>query len=531
MKKYFNYIALPAIALGLVACEPEFDNDIEEGGVYTSGEADFSNYVAVGNSLTAGYADQALYITGQQNSYPNIMAQQFALAGGGEFRQPLMNDNLGGLIINGVNDLPNRFVLAVDAEGNPGPARLSGTPTTNISNVLTGPFNNYGVPGAKSYHLLAPGYGNPAGLPLAANPYFVRFASDANASVIGDAVAANPTFFSLWIGNNDILGFATSGGVGVDRSSSLDPDNLDPSTYGSNDITNPDVFASVYSQEVAALVATGAKGALVNIPDVTSIPYFTTVPSQAIPLDAQTAGTLNAVFGAYNTQILPGLVQFGVITAAEAAARQVTFQEGANFITIQDEDLTDISTIVQGAPFNLDPITAGLLSQLRQTTNEDLIPLPASGVLGTTDQAFFNFLVGLGVSPEQAGLQSINGVSRPLQDVNVLTTSEQALIANAQAQYNASIKAIADANGLAFVDAKTALQAVAQGGVAFNGGVLMSTFATGGAFSLDGVHPTPRGYAFTANAIIDAINETYNATIPNVNIGNYGTITASNDVN
>ncbi|TVZ52349.1 G-D-S-L family lipolytic protein [Dokdonia sp. Hel_I_53] len=528
MKKYLNYIALPAIALGLVACEPEFDNDITDEGVYTSGEADFSNYVAVGNSLTAGYADQALYITGQQNSYPNIMAQQFELAGGGEFTQPLVNDNTGGILLGGQQILPNRFVLAVDAEGNPGPARLSGTPTTDITNVLTGSFNNYGVPGAKSFHLLAPGYGNVAGVQTGqANPYFVRFASSANATVIGDAVAANPTFFSLWIGNNDILGFATSGGSGVDQTG-----NLDPTTYGGNDITDPNVFASVYAQEVAALVSTGAKGALVNIPDVTSIPYFTTVPSQAIPLDAQTAGTLNAVFGAYNTQILPGLVQFGVITADEAALRQVTFQEGANFITIQDEDLTDISTIVQGAPFNLDPITAGLLSQLRQTTNEDLIPLPASGVLGTTDQEFFDFLVNVaGVSPEQAALQSINGVSRPLQDANVLTTSEQTLIANAQAQYNATIRALADANDLAFVDAQSELQAVAQGGVAFNGGVLTSAFVTGGAFSLDGVHPSPRGYAFTANAIIDAINEKYNATVPNVNIGNYGTVTASNDVN
>ena len=62
MKKYFNYIALPALALGLVACEPEFDNDITENqDFYTSGSADFSSYVSVGNSLTAGFADGAQY--------------------------------------------------------------------------------------------------------------------------------------------------------------------------------------------------------------------------------------------------------------------------------------------------------------------------------------------------------------------------------------------------------------------------------------------------------------------------------------
>ena len=68
MKNTLKYMAL--VALGLVACEPEFDNSVEENeGFYTNGEADFSNYVALGNSLTAGFADNALYIQGQENSY------------------------------------------------------------------------------------------------------------------------------------------------------------------------------------------------------------------------------------------------------------------------------------------------------------------------------------------------------------------------------------------------------------------------------------------------------------------------------
>lgn len=528
MKKYFNYIMLPVLALGLVACEPEFENDIiEDDTIFTSGEANFSSYVAVGNSLTAGFADNSLYITAQEDSYPNIMAQQFALAGGGEFVQPLMSDNLGGLVIDGVNDLPNRLVLAVDAMGNPTPGVLNGTPTTEVTNILSGPFNNVGVPGAKSFHLVTEGYGNIAGLSTGtANPYFVRFASSPNATVMADALAANPTFFSLWIGNNDILSFATSGGAGVDQTG-----NLDPSTYGPNDITDPQVFANVYSQEVGLLVGTGAQGALINIADVTSIPFFTTVPSQAIPLDAPTAAALNATFAGYNTQVLPGLAQFGIISGQEAAARQINFQEGANFITIQDEDLTDISAIIQGPPFNLDPITAGLLSQLRQTTNDDLIPLTSAGVLGTTDQDFVDFLVSIGIPAEQAALQATRGVTRPLEDQFVLTASEQDLITTAQVQFNATIEALATANNLAFVDARAALQQLSNGGTPFNGGLLTSTFVTGGAFSLDGVHPSPRGYALTANVIINAINAQYGSNVPNVDIGDFGTVNLSNDVN
>ncbi len=504
-------IFLGILAIGFVSCEAEFDNRVDEDGFYTSGTANLSNYVAVGNSLTAGYADGALYITGQNNSYPNIMAQQFAKAGGGEFTQPLMADNTGGLLLSGTQVAANRLVLAVDDQGNPGPVTLEGTPTTEITTSATGPFNNMGVPGAKSFHLVAPGYGNVAGVSSgASNPYYARFATSDNATVIADAASLSPTFFSLWIGNNDILGYATSGGAGVDQTG-----NLDPSTYGSSDITDPNVFASAYSAQVDALTATSTGGVLINIPDVTSIPYFTTVPVQAIPLDAATAGVVNAQFGLYNTQVLPGLVGAGVISSDEAAARQINFVAGVNYPTIMDDDLTDLSVILQGPPFNLDPITAGLLGQLRQANDNDLVVLPASSVLGTT--------------PDPSNPLGVVGVSIPLEDRYVLTAVEQGRVSTAAASYNATIQALASAHDLVFLDARAALARVASTGVPYDAGMLTSTYVTGGAFSLDGVHPTPRGYAYTANLIIEAINGKYDATIPKVNIGNYGTVTATNN--
>src|SRR5690606_2197914 len=83
-----NYINIFSLICGfaLIACEPEID-DIPSA---SKGEADFSTYVALGNSLTAGYADNALYLESQQNSYPAIMAGQFAEVGGGAFLQPLV---------------------------------------------------------------------------------------------------------------------------------------------------------------------------------------------------------------------------------------------------------------------------------------------------------------------------------------------------------------------------------------------------------------------------------------------------------
>jgi hypothetical protein len=512
MKNILKYtFALLAVGLISTSCDPEFDSPVTDEGFYTSGTADLSKYVAVGNSLTAGYASGALYITGQENSYPNIMAQQFAFAGGGNFTQPMVNDNLGGLLLNGTQIAENRFVLSVDENGNPGPVRLEGTPTTDIANHLTGPFNNMGIPGAKSFHLLAAGYGNVAGVPTgAANPYFARISSTDNATVIGDAAAQGPTFFSLWIGNNDILSYATSGGSGVDQTG-----NLDPSTYGPNDITDPNVFASVYSQEVDALAANGAKGVLINIPEVTSIPYFTTVPTNAIPLDAATAGALNAQFDAYNTQILPGLVGYGVISPEEAAYRMIHFEAGQNFPIMNDNDITDVTQILQGPPLNLPAPLAELLGKLRQVKPDDLIVLPASSVLGTT--------------PDPNNPQGVIGVSIPLENQFVLTTTEQDRVTNASMAYNATIQALAGSKGLAYVDAKASLAQLANGGIPFDGGTITSEFVTGGAFSLDGVHPTPRGYAYVADLIIRAINSTYDATIPTVNIGNYGTVTLHNN--
>ena len=46
-------------------------------------------------------------------------------------------------------------------------------------------------------------------------------------------------------------------------------------------------------------------------------------------------------------------------------------------------------------------------------------------------------------------------------------------------------------------------------------------FVSGGLFGLDGIHPTPFGYAVLANEWIEAINETYGAEIPVVNLFPY----------
>jgi hypothetical protein len=438
----------------------------------TSGSADFSYYVALGASFSAGVSNGSLFIKSQEYSFPNLLATAFSNAGGGFFEQPYVNDNIGGLLYGGTQIVAPRLYFT-----GTGIAPLDATPTTEVTTILTGPFNNMGVGGAKSFHFVAPGYGNLAGVPLGqANPYFARMASSPNATVLEDAVSQNPTFFTISVmGGNDVLAYATSGGVGTDQTG-----NLDPSTYGSNDITDPNVFASVESGIVAALTANGAKGVLSNVPYVTDLPYFTTVPFNAVPLDAETAALLNGAFAEYNGGLL--LVEsLGLITAEERASRTILFSEGQNAVTIVDEDLTDLSAL--GLP------------NYRQATSNDLVVLPARSIIGTL----------VDNNP-----QLINGVSVPLADNWVLTDIETQNVITATDAYAAVVEGLAVQHDLAFVDLRTILaDAASPTGIMFDDFNMSTQLIFGGLVSLDGVHLTARGYAFMANSFMKAIDTKY----------------------
>jgi len=115
----------------------------------------------------------------------------------------------------------------------------------------------------------------------------------------------------------------------------------------------------------------------------------------------------------------------------------------------------------------------------------------------------------------------INGVSVPLADQWVLSKDEVKEVVTATDAYNKTISAIAESKGLAFVDTKLALTQLSTVGIRFGNFQMTSSYVTGGAFSLDGVHPTPRGYAYVANLFIDAINAKYGATLRTVDLSQY----------
>ncbi|MBF6609290.1 MAG: G-D-S-L family lipolytic protein [Flavobacterium sp.] len=490
MIKNIKYLLFASLTL--MACSSDDDSGESVAEVpITSGEADFSTYVALGNSLTAGYSDNALFRAGQENSFAKLLADQFALAGGGEFKIPYTNDNVGGLLLGGNMIAGPRLVF-----NGVGPVPLpGGVPTTEIGVPLSGPFNNLGVPGAKSFHLLAPGYGDVTGVATGtANPYFVRFRSSPTASVIEDAMAQQPTFFSLWIGNNDVLGYATTGGDGT------------------NPITDTGLFNTYYNTLITTLTSAGAKGVVANIPDVVDIPHFRTVPynplSPANPAFGPMIPTLNQTFGQLNQAFtFLGVPERSIVFSTTAPSAMVIHDESLPNISVQ------LAQVLQAANVPGAAVLANQFGQARQATAADLFVLPAQTVIATLNQPYFNFLMSQGVPAEMAGQLSVNGITYPLQDKWVLLPSEQQEITTATAAFNAIIQQAADAKGLAFVDANGLLRQLANGGIRFGNYHMSSSFAVGGAFSLDGIHLSARANAYVANKFVDAINAQYGSTL------------------
>ncbi|MGY0408733.1 MAG: G-D-S-L family lipolytic protein, partial [Polaribacter sp.] len=410
--KNYKYIGLFLLSISIASCN--VNNELDPIQEETAPEVqldvnglDFSKYIAVGASFTAGFTDGALFIEGQKNSFPNILATKFGVAD--SFTLPLMADNIGGFVKGTTVEQPPRLIF-----NGTEPARLNATPTTSaIARAEGANFNNYGIPGAKSFHLTFSGYAT-------LNPYFGRMASSTTATVLGDALAQKPTFFTLSeVGGNDVLSYALSGGIGVDQSpSTTNPTgNLNPATYGYNDITNPLVFKQVFTEMVTKLTTGETKGVIATVPNINLLPYFTTVPYN--PLDPSNPDlkaqipTLNSVYGALNK----------IFTALKQPERIVVFsEEKANPLVIKDEDLMDLSPQIEGAlmasptfpvflqtlglPAQAAPIVAKLLAktygQSRPATTNDLIVLPASSIIATVNKEAVKELIAKGLPQELA---------------------------------------------------------------------------------------------------------------------------------
>ena len=481
MKNIKNYILL--LSLGLVtACQYEFPEEIVAEP--TPGQANFSKMVSLGNSLTAGYMDGTLYNRGQQNSFAVILAEQLRVVGGGDFNVPSINSE-NGFFGMGPNNTPlGRLILTINpttgAVG-PAPTMPGEVPTPYTGNKAA--LNNFGVPGVTLGTALIAATGGP-NVPQnpAFNPYYARMASNPGTStLVGDAAAAmanGGTFFTFWLGNNDVLGYATGGAS-------------NPAI-----LTSDTDFQQRLSAALGAMLAANpqAKGAVANIPNLNVLPYFNLVPWNALPVTQQQATQINQAYALYNGGLALAQ-QGGAISAEERALRTINFVAGQNGFVMEDETLTNLSAM--GLP------------SIRQSRNTDKATLTLSSALGQP----------VGGDPNR-----VRGISHPVEDQFVLLPSEQQQIQTKINTFNGFIAAAVSGNSdrLVLADVKDLLDRTTTGSVNAGGQVLTaSILPPNGGFSLDGVHPNARAHAFVANLFIEVINNKWGANIPMVNPNAY----------
>ena len=428
-KSILTYILGTCVVTLFSACKPEFKQ--EEN---SPGSIDATSFVMIGGGSVSGFMDDALYFEGQKNALAQLIAQQLELVGGKEIHQPYVSQGSNGLSLEGNARFKLNYRTDCKDISALSPVRAAASGDLSILNdvLYNGqkPFGNFGVPDLRLLQVNEAGYGTQ-------NGFFGRIMSAASASVLSDALAANPTFFALYLGVEDVLSYAKSGGKNNSELPSLSE------------------FQTAYEEIVNAFIGLGCKGAISLIPDVTQMPYFTTIPYNGLTLDAENAQTLNNIYNPLDFY----------------------FEVGSNPFMIEDGNANQfgIRQILEGEKL--------------------LLSLPLDSVKCNQMGTLF-----------------------PIRNEFVLTLEEIAFIQTRIQGYNSIITTIANQHNLALVRADAFYDKL-QSGFMYNGVSMSSTFVSGGAYSLDGIYFNAKGNALLANEFLKAINIRYNSTIPALNAG------------
>jgi lysophospholipase L1-like esterase len=441
--KLLPYVAVFALAAGMYGCV----DDAPVLGVPGLGNNRILKYVAVGNSLTAGYQSNGLYESAQIYSFPNLLAQQLRAVDAeiGTFEQPLYTDPG----TPGADGKASRYEIISLVGPVIGPRGLS--PGVPKNSTLARPYDNLGIPGSVVFDFLdTTSFAAKAAAPRS-NPLFQLVLRNPalGKSVFEQARRLKPDLVTFWFGNNDVLGFATSGGV---------------SPSGP---TSAQVFAALYAQALDSLRAAlpNARIVVATIPDVTSIPYFTTA-------------------GARMAAALP---------AGNPLRYQVHGETGV---------ATGSTTLTESTP---------PLITLTGTTYAALLGRP-------TGQWYRDR--GYPALPPGIDTTKVFGFDprNPWPDALVLDAAEQATAATAVSAFNATIKQVAAAKNAGVVDINAFFAGIKRNGLYVQGQKFTADYVSGGLFSLDGVHPSNRGAGVLANEFIKVINQKFGMSIAPVNI-------------
>ncbi len=211
-------------------------------------QVDLSNYVALGDSMTAGFASASMMDWYQDRSYPAVLALQ---AGVSDFEQPYISEPGIGPIFELVSLAPQPVIQPVGL--------VPGQPTNA---TYPGIYNNLGIPTSTLYDMIFQ-TGDINNL-IAGNfdtVFFDIVLRNGINTALEQAIGMQPSFMTVWIGSNDVLGAALAG-------TPIDGITMTPVEF----------FGGLYGNAVGALATnTTADIVLINVPYVTEIPFTTSV--------------------------------------------------------------------------------------------------------------------------------------------------------------------------------------------------------------------------------------------------------------
>jgi len=255
-----------------------------------AGGAMFQRYVSFGNSITAGIQSAGLSDSLQLLAYPVLLAQAMRT----KFYYPSLK-NPG---------CPPPITVIFTSP----PTRLGGASDTScaLRNPAVPPYiNNVAFPGADVLELLRTNYAPPQP-PAAATDAYKLFLLGGRTE-LQRAREVLPTFVSVWVGNNDVLGAI-----------------LDTGDAGqAADITPPDSFTARYNALLDSIDSFGSVrgGVLLGVVQVTGAPYV----SQGRAYAAASASIPTMT-------VLPNCLAFQQLTATDTAFVYVPFHYGAPIV-------------------------------------------------------------------------------------------------------------------------------------------------------------------------------------------------------
>jgi len=420
----FRRLAIAALAVPFLAgCA---SNETLGTKPTPAGGATFARYVALGTSISAGLQSGGLNDSTQKQAFPYLLAQAMGLTVGANWDYPSFT--MPGCPPPYTNPLTGARVTPAGYPASTGSSCYVRSP------AHTGPFSgDLGLPSirvAQVLNILDLSY--PATDTLLAAMFITG-----SRNPLDVLMAERPTFVTFELGANDVLGAATHGSAAL--------------------LTPLATFESTWSTIADSVVATGAKVAVANVPNVTVIPHFSA-----------------------------GVVFFCLKTGAAGCPVPATVPYSL-------------------ATFTVDPSCApaaagGVGDQMLVAFNATAT---ITGALAGGGAASLNCGAGTATYTDGTGTHPTGAV---------LTAAATTAIATEVVAIDSFIHLQAIARGWAYVDLNGLLAANAALIPKFPN---FSTPATlfGALFSLDGVHPNAAGHKAIADAFVAAVNAKYGSTL------------------